>query len=556
MDKKFIMLDVEVYPGRVMVGLLNTKGEHIILDGIDEIKRKFGPIYKNPNHMWVNFNGFGYDLPLIEAILCGSVDPYIVSKSIIGSDNRNPSWAKNSVDLLILLPKIAKCSLKEIGHRLGYPILENLPYPYDKELTDEEWEHVKAYNLHDLKITKMLWDKLRPEYEARVALAESYSFHTLWSGAPGLAKKVFKLNEVEMVDEVFEPKGLGKITQTDLYQETYQVLKDVNLTTLDKLEGIVCLGKDKQLKGVNFDLSVGGFHSKPIPGVYKDIYEYDFTSLYPNICIENGIGGPVFCDILEKLLLTRMEYKRSGQKAKSDAYKLLINSITGCFRDEYAKDSVYSIYSSLSMLMAGQFNILDLIERLPEGEVILSNTDSIWCRNRLPQSFLDDVRNRTGLNLEEDHYDIAIIKDVNSVCCVKDGKIVKRKKEFLEPVYTHNVKFPILQKSVLAFILEGIKIETSINKGKAVDYMMFCKGNKNTTLLCDGEEMADQKIRYYVSKTGVTIERQSEKSKSRVVADSPVTICMNYADFDLSNLNLEWYIDRAYRLLEAIGISS
>lgn len=576
---KFVMLDVETYKDRVMIGLLNTKNEHIIIDGIEDIRRRFAPVYNNQNNKWIGFNSFKYDLPMIEYVLNGGDDPYSYSKSIIKSiddlqdyktycstnnlifsqrgfeeQKRKPSWVKNSIDLYILLPKIARCSLKEMGHRLGYDVLENLPYPYDSELTNDQWEHVKSYNRHDLNITKLLWGVLEPEYECRMALEEIYGFHTLWSGAAGLSKKVFKLNNVKMHDGIMHCKGLSEqITGSDLYTQVYDTLRS-NQKIEDKLQNIKEIGVDHELNGVKFDLKLGGFHSIPEAGIYHDIYEYDFASLYPNMCIENNIGGSNFNKILKNLLVLRAPYKKSGEKAKSNAFKLLVNTITGCFRDPYAIDSVYSIYSSLSMLLGGQFNMLDLIARLPKDMVILSNTDAIWCREKLPQSFLDDVTLRTGLILEEDHYDTAIVKDVNSYCCINNGKIVKRKKEFLEPCFDHNVKAPIIQKMVLENIMNETPIEDTMQLGVPLDYMFFTKGNRNTTLQLDGVPMVDQKVRFFVSNSGNTLSRKSEKTESRIVADSPITMCMNYDHFDKCNLNTDWYLDRAEDILNKVGV--
>lgn len=548
------ILDIEVYPERVMVGILRLdKDEPIILDGIEQIRKGFSKnAFTNPNNLWITFNGMRYDLPIIEYILNGGNDPYEHSQKIISNLIDRPSWIKNHVDLYAIMPKIARCSLKEVGHRLGYPVLENLPYPYDDILTDTQWDHVISYNLHDLKITKMLWSKLESEYVARTQLAHDYNFHTLWSGAAGLSKKVFKFNNVAMVHDFIKVKGLSQeLTDSELYKDIYTIL-NTELLFDEKLKSIVERGKNQNVNGVDFDLSVGGFHSKPKPGIYNSVYEYDFASLYPSLCVQNNIGGKSFTNILSNLLGQRLRYKKLGEKAKSDAYKLIINSITGCFRDPYAKDSVYSPKSSISMLLGGQFNMIDLIHRLGYGKVILSNTDSIWTQEKLPLSFLKDVYDRTGLVLEEEYYDLTIIKDVNSVCCVRDNKIVKRKKEFLEPVWTHNVKAPIIQRAVLNKILENKPIPDTIASGNNYDYSFFKRAKGDNYFLLNGEKLSDNKLRYYVSKSGSVLESITEKTKSRQPADSNITLAMNIDNIDKNNINFDWYIDKANKLLESI----
>jgi hypothetical protein len=246
-----------------------------------------------------------------------------------------------------------------------------------------------------------------------------------------------------------------------------------------------------------------------------------------------------------------MKYKKSGQKVKSDAYKLLINAITGCFFDPYAKDSVFSPASSLTMLCAGQFQMLDLIARLPENTVILSNTDSIFCTQPLPEGFIEDVFTRTGLQLECDIYDKLIVKDVNSVCAVRDGKIVKRKKEFIElGGITHNIKAPVIQKCVVNHLLFGIPIEKTFNEclDDGSNFFYFTKGKATTKLYLDGDLLSDQKIRYYVSLEGEELTRVGVNT-SRIHAGHVVKMCMNTAEFDRKNVDTDFYLNEIANFL-------
>ena len=187
---QYLIIDLEIQPNKVMLGILNAEnGKHTILDGVDEIKKALTPCYNDMNIKWISFNGMKYDLPMLENILYGNQNPYEYSQLLIKTDSQKPSWIKNSVDLMVMIPSIQRCSLKELGHRLGYHTLANLPYDYDKRVTDEEWEEIKAYNLHDLNITKLLWENLKGDYEARLALGESFGFHAFYSGSPRLAER-------------------------------------------------------------------------------------------------------------------------------------------------------------------------------------------------------------------------------------------------------------------------------------------------------------------------------------------------------------------------------
>ena len=187
---KYLIIDVECYMGRVMVGILNDDtGKVTVLDGVKDIKQALTPCYKSKDIKWISFNGMRYDHKMLENILYGKENPYEFSQKLIHSDDTAPSWERNIVDLMVMIPSVQRCSLKELGHRLNYKTLANLPYAYDEMLSEDEWQDIIDYNLHDLKITQLLWKDLRGEYDARLALGSSFDFHAFYSGTPRLAER-------------------------------------------------------------------------------------------------------------------------------------------------------------------------------------------------------------------------------------------------------------------------------------------------------------------------------------------------------------------------------
>jgi hypothetical protein len=311
-----------------------------------------------------------------------------------------------------------------------------------------------------------------------------------------------------------------------------------------------------QVNGVNFDIKVGGFHSLPKPGVYRNIYEYDFSSLYPNLCIHNNIGGDSFNQILKDLLDTRIKHKKAGRKRQSDAYKLVINSITGCFRDKSDKNAVYSPQSSISMLMGGQFTMLDLIcryGRLENGvsNIVLCNTDSIWLREPLPERVISEIFDNTGLDLEyEGKYSMAVINDVNNLICFgENGEVIKQKGCWLFPKYTHNVKAPIVAKIAIARLRgEGMP------SGGRIDYTYLASAKSGSHFTFDGQPMADKNVRYYVAKNGVDIKKVTASGNvTSLQANKKLKVCMDLKDFDISNVDLDFYRAEAQKLLDAVG---
>lgn len=226
---KYLILDVEVYPNQVMVGILNAATNNItVLDGIDQIKAKLKPHYRSQNITFITFNGMRYDLPLIEHILYDSdIQPYRFSQYLIEGSDITPSWHEQHVDLLNILPRTQRCSLKELGHRLGYNVLENLPFKYDQRLTDAQWQKVIAYNEHDLNITKLLWGDLKDEYKTRKQLQQWHKFNMFFAGAPRIAERII-LAQIE-----------GKIVNEDMLHRTKLPLSSKVTTFWDKMYDIL-----------------------------------------------------------------------------------------------------------------------------------------------------------------------------------------------------------------------------------------------------------------------------------------------------------------------------
>ena len=647
MSNKIIFLDIEVYPNKFCLGILNSKNEHIFLDNINKIRYFLEYNYNRKDVTWVTFNGCNYDLVILEYLLKNNVTElglYKKSKQIINNqdfNNKEKSWQTNHLDLIIFMTKANMCSLKEIGHRLHYPTLENLPYDYDKDVTDQEWEHIKSYNKHDLNITKLYYEKCISEYKVRLALKNIYDFHTLFSKPAGLSKKIFKRMGVRMTHDIIEPKGLSQKTyDMGLYKFIYKImysnvgyevknnaikiigknnyknydivelLKAIqhvfNLTKEDNIftEHLVkkCVGNNKikqkefkewlnnnlfkndnkhvyEHKKIKFQFSVGGFHSMPNSKVYHNVYEYDFASMYPSFCIENMIGGSKFVEILNYLKQQRFLHKFDKEKKHSDdpltysnAYKLLINAITGCLKDPYAKDSVFSPNSSLSMLVGCQFTLIDMLSRInDDNKVILMNTDSLFTTKPLPTDFAKKVLNDTGLILECDTYDKLVILNVNSVLGIKNNKIIKAKKDFIVDDHNKNVSNPIIKKALIKYYLNNADIETYIKNNKnPFDFLTFTKVNKDHNLIISKHwikekdkitiknnptPQTDKRIRYYqVKNKGVICLRKSKDGTlSKLPNAENVKLCMDIKTFNFNDLNYDFYIEETKKIIEKIN---
>jgi len=557
----YIPYDIEIYPDRFMLGL-KWKGKNIIYDKLEDIRKV---PFLDKKYKFVGFNNRRYDQPILDKLNQGyNKDKlYKLSKSIISGEDAI-SWNDNIIDLLEICPKSNKCSLKEFGHRMGYKTLANLPYPYDKPLSEEEWEEVKKYNIHDLNITEMLWEKLKPEYDARQSLKVFFDIKTEFGGAPNLAAKCIlsKLSE-ESVSEEFKLIKKNNLVLNDNTQNLYNKTFDFHLT--DYLKGkkpeLMEIVDEKNIKratkytinDVKIKIGIGGLHGDTIPGVYHNVYDYDVTSYYPSIILNCKLGSEKFRDIYEWIYNKRLEFKKEGSRY-SNTLKLILNSFFGKTLDKYSKEQIYAPNIGLSICFLGQFYLIDLLEKCGDNNCLSANTDGIVCKNEIDYPIIKEWENRTGFKLNKTKYKTFIMRGCNSYYAETSEGLIKRKKDFLEPIWKNTVKFPIIQKTVIDNITKGKSIEQSIKNEKDIyNFTHFVKSIKNGKLLLNGESLDDPKIRYYVSTDGSVLERQTPKQRARIIADSKINLIMDLEWRE--DINYDWYIEQCYRLRKRLKIN-
>jgi len=550
---KSIIYDIEVYPNRFCIALL-IDGKMTIIDEEQRIKKL--PL-DDPNYLWIGFNNRRYDHPILQKIQNGgwTTRAYWLSDQIINKNNECISWNTNIVDLLEICPKISKCSLKEFGHRLKYPILQNLPYPDDKDLNDEEWKEVKRYCIHDVKITEMLWEKLKEEYYARQSLKKFFDIKTEFGGAPNLAQKAI----LSKIDDGYVDRSRRLYKQSNLKlstfsQELYDKAFNISLKSYQE-EKPDFMEQEYDINGCNIQLGIGGLHGFKKSGIYHEVYDYDVSSYYPSIILNCKLGSPKFRSIYKRVYDQRLYLKKNNQEGAT-ALKLVLNSLYGKLSDKYSKKQIYAPNIALTICLLGQFYLIDLIEKLNPSQCICANTDGIIVTEPIPSPIIKEWEERTGFKLECTHYKTLILKDVNSYYAITQDGEEKRKNEFLLPTWTHNIKAPIIQEAVLRYLLNDECIDDIVfSHNSLYDFCFFTKVPKkgDKRLLLDGQPVIDRKVRYYIANEGHILERETPKQKARLCKDSPIKLAMNLLPIDNNtDINYDWYIKRVYELVEKI----
>jgi hypothetical protein len=199
---KCIVFDAEVYPGRWCCGFLAPDGKHWCVDGDRELLAETLNKIAAAGLVIVGYNSASYDIPVLRAILAGE-DPYPVSRAIVNYEGWGlppelrdraalwPSVRADHVDLAARTRMNGRIpALKVVAASLNAVHLEELPYDPNQPLSDEEWEHVKAYNKKDLDNTRVVLDRFAPDLHAIAALSNRYRMDLRSTHQAGIATKV------------------------------------------------------------------------------------------------------------------------------------------------------------------------------------------------------------------------------------------------------------------------------------------------------------------------------------------------------------------------------
>lgn len=171
----------------------------------------------------------------------------------------------------------------------------------------------------------------------------------------------------------------------------------------------------------------GGMMFQPNPGVYEDVYNIDFTSMYPSIIVKHnlspetlhGVSGKGFLpEVLEPLLDMRIEAK---QKKKLDSSYAGMDSIlkwmlvtcfgyTGYKNAKFGRIEVHEsiIRISRELLLKAKEVAEDLGFRVLHGIV-----DCLWVQGDNIDELKRRVEEETGLLTDVDHFDWVVFPPMN-----------------------------------------------------------------------------------------------------------------------------------------------
>ncbi len=314
--------------------------------GIDESK-EMEDFLANKVDCLIGYNNLFFDYPVLEFVYNYNGDSinkdiYKLSQKMINSERgesfggyrKNYLWKQMDLMKIMAFDKLG-VSLKQCAINLKWKKIQDLPLPYDHTVSKDEVELVLKYNLNDVLITKELYDAMIEEINLRKELSEIYDADLSNASDSKIANILLeKIYAEETGIDISQIKNLR--TKRDFLwlrdclcpgiKFKTKKLRDLKLeiaNTLVVAENNFAYKKKIHFGSCDYELGIGGLHSKDFPAVFKSDKNYlitdnDVSSYYPSIMIKNKIKpehlSENFIDILEKITKDRLEAKKSKNK--------------------------------------------------------------------------------------------------------------------------------------------------------------------------------------------------------------------------------------------------
>lgn len=502
-------------------------------------------------------------------------------------------------------------SLKAIEGNLKLPIVESsVSFGIDRKLTPEELDEVIRYCKYDVDSTIKLYQERKENYiDAKALISEMYNLPVeegigltnakLCARILGAKPKKFNDERDYVIPDNIETTLIPKIILDFFLQIRDKSIPDAKL-----------FGAGKGSKGMTLDLILktsygecpvtyawGGVHgAKPCVIVEETedrvIINQDVASLYPNSMLNFGYCSRAMEDpeAYRKLVERRLGYKHSGDKLRSNALKLPINTTYGAMLNAY--NDLADRWAGRSVCISNQLAMTMLITMLCQKcatiDFININTDGIMFsidkkEVALSEEIVKKWSEITRFEMERDDFKKVIQKDVNNYIGITPDGSFKTKGGYVSLYKGGNFKtnsLQIIHKAIVEYLVNGVPAETTIKECKdifAFQQIVKTGGTyEGSYQYINGERVPIQKVnriyavkdpKYGVVVKGkwITEKRKKDKATGKMIStpvDPPVwsetviSECPDHAFIDNENvltvddLDLDYYIDMANRRID------
>ena len=621
-DKICNVFDIEVFPNIFSCTIKNTETGEIITFEISQRKNDVANLIKyfteDRNKYFVGYNNIHYDNPIINYIIewfgnnnygvnkmCISL--FNLSKTII-QDKNEESWLRykyadhfDYIDLLTMLySKALRVSLKSMQVTMMYPNVQEFTEDWKKPLDPKKFDEMILYNINDVNSTSELLERCKEDIELRLDIENKHHINCLSKDGVGIGVELLK-------NKYIERTGISKKELESLRSPADKIaLKDVILPIIefkskilqDLLKEMKTLTVSPGRNGWNkkfifydrvISIGVGGIHSinKPeiiIPNDDELLLDTDAQSLYPTLILKWKFIpkhlGKAFADIYEEEYIERIAAKKAGRKLEDKTKKLLLNSVTGNYQNEYSW--MYSPFAVMQIRMNGQLLLLMLAERLIEigCRIIQYNTDGLFlvCPKNKKNEYDEVIKNFESiskLTMETEEFKAMYQLAINDYFAITKDDKIKEKGIFITNVLLGKGLTPkIIPKAIQAFFINNIPVSEYIKNNNDIrNFLMSEKTGQQWTVEYLGKKQ-QRTNRFYASTNGGKLlkyqtnineekidqyddDTNNNYSKLRItdmLTASPVTLLNKFEDKPIKdyNINYNYYINECLKIIEAL----
>ena len=618
------VFDIECYPNYFLIAFKHLKsGKFVVFEKFNNSKPDYALLMQL---IWkseiIGFNSNNYDIPMLRYFFTGVSNEELKKASdfiIQGVDsfgqkitpwkferhfNLRP-FKFNTIDLFNVCPVNGglsenPASLKTYAARLGIDTMQDLPINPDEVLNAQSVGIVARYCLNDLKATELVYNNLLPELQIRLDMSKEYDLDLRSKSDAQIAEEVFKKRiALESPEEIEKPKfDKDKIIkfkpveniffETEYLQNVYnEVLKaefalDVNGSPVlpENLKNLKI-----KINKLSYTLAMGGLHSKENQVSYRTegngmvLADNDVESFYPRIILNQGLEPDhlkgLFLKAYEKIVTTRVNAKRSGDKTLANMLKIVINGSFGKFGNKHS--FIYSPELLLQVTLSGQLYLLMLIERceLAGIQVVSANTDGFvsyyneFQRDEM-RAIIAQWEQDTQFKTEETLYKSIFIRDVNNYVAVKfkgkegdkflDNRLGCKTKgtysergSALDSVMSKNSKNLVCMDAVLQKIVNNVPIEKTVSE--CGDMLRFCTvANVRGGGKYKGEYLG-KVVRFYQSKDSYHSIEYVKRNAIVPNSTGAIPYMTHSVGKMVSDLDYQFYIDEAEKILNEIAFN-
>lgn len=614
---KIYIYDIEVFSDDWIVVFRNPDSDHhIVIHNDNHHLREF---LSQEDIVIGGFNNKHYDDWILMTMLLGGSNVEIKKHSdhIINGGN---AWEfpfiqfkKRPFKSFDLKDDIADpgISLKAIEGNLKLPIVESsVPFDIDRPLTPEELNEVVRYCKYDVDSTVKLYQERKENYiDAKALISDMYGVpreEGIGLTNAKLCARILGAKPQKYDDE--RDYVIPDNIDTDLIPK---IVLDFFLQIRDKsIPDAKLFGAGKGSQGMTLKAWIktsygscpvtyawGGVHgAKPCVTIEETedrvIINQDVASLYPNSMLNFGYCSRAMEDpeAYRKLVERRLGYKHSGDKLRSNALKLPINTTYGAMLNPH--NDLADRKAGRSVCISNQLAMTMLIVQLARAcktiDFVNINTDGImFTIDRkevdLSEKIVKEWSEVTRFEMERDDFKKVIQKDVNNYIGITPEGKFKTKGGYVSLYDGGSFKtnsLQIIHKAIVDYLVSGIDPEKTIND--CTDIFAFQQIIKTggtyegSYHYIDGERVPIQKVnRVYAVKDHkygkivkgkwITEKRSKDKATGKMIStpvDPPVwseTIiseCPEYCFTDNENvlsvddLDKDYYIDMAKKRID------